>query len=80
MKKTKQMNELNREYRELENEKKLYNRIIKSEQETFAKSLKGSIGKDMEEVLTGKKVVKLSLIETINYKIKKFLTKLFKTL
>lgn len=74
------MNELNREYRELENERKLYNRIIKNEQETFAKSLKGSIGRDMEEVLTGKKTVKLSLLEIIKYKISNFLTKLFKIL
>jgi hypothetical protein len=74
--------ELNRELRGLKNDKIMTERAVDSEKNRWAELLKGELGQDMKDVLSGKKKVKLSFKEKMNYrfeyyknKIKKFFNK-----
>ena len=60
-----------RELREYIKEKKKQETILNAEQLKIATMLKGNMGKDMLEVLEGKKTVKLSFKEKMKYKLKK---------
>ena len=71
--------ELNREVRNLENDKKMSILAIKNEQEKMARMLRGSMGKDIDDVLSGKVKVKLSFFEKMKYKINFWLDKIFNT-
>ncbi len=71
--------ELNREVRNLENDKKMSILAIKNEQEKMARMLRGSMGKDIDDVLSGKVKVKLSFFEKMKYKINFWLVKIFNT-
>ena len=71
--------ELNREVRNLENDKKMSILVIKNEQEKMARMLRGSMGKDIDDVLSGKVKVKLSYFEKMKYKINFWLDKIFNT-
>ena len=71
--------ELNREVRNLENDKKMSILAIKNEQEKMARMLRGSMGKDIDDVLSGKVKVKLSFFEKIRYKVNFWLDKIFNT-
>lgn len=61
--------ETNRELRELRNEKILREKVLKAEQEKMLNLLKGEMGNDMQEVLSGKKIVKLSRWERFKHKL-----------
>lgn len=62
--------ELNRELRGLKNDKLMTERAVESEKNRWAEILKGSTGQDIKDVLSGKKKVKLTFNEVINYKLK----------
>lgn len=62
--------ELNRELTSLISEKKMGAAAIKSQQNAISLMLNGYMGKDINDVLSGKKVVKLSLGQKLKYKIK----------
>ena len=71
--------ELNREVKNLENDKKMSILAIKNEQEKMARMLRGSMGKDIDDVLSGKVKVKLSFFEKMKYKINFWIDKIFNT-
>ncbi len=59
---------VNRELITLKSEQKLNEMALKGHQTMIANMLNGSMGKDMKEVLSGKKKVKLSPWRKIRYK------------
>ena len=74
--------ELNREARGLKSDKIMTERAVNFEKNRWAELLKGEVGQDMKDVLSGKKKVKLSLKEKLYYtfrfyknKIKKWFAK-----
>ncbi len=70
--------ELNRELRGLKNDKIMTERAVDSEKNRWAGLLKGEIGQDMKDVLSGKKKVKLSFKEKMNYRFKYYKNKIKK--
>lgn len=69
--------ELSREVKNLENDKRMSILAIKNEQEKMARMLRGSMGKDIDDVLSGKVKVKLSFFEKMKYKVNFWLDKIF---
>ena len=67
------MNEYDREVTTLESEKRMDALALKGLQHNIAEQLKGSMGKDMNDVLTGKKKVKLTFWAKLKYSIDNFL-------
>ena len=72
----KTMNELDRELTTYKSEKRMDTLALKGHQWNIAEQLKGSMGKDMEEVLSGKKKVEFTFWTKLKFKINNFL-KLF---
>jgi hypothetical protein len=70
--------ELAREMRGLKNDKIMTGRAVESEKNRWAEKLKGDVGKDIDDVLSGKKKVKLTFNEVINYKLKYYKNKIKK--
>lgn len=70
--------ELNRELRGWKNDKIMTERAVESERNRWANMLKGSVGQDMKDVLSGKKKVKLTFKEVVNYKWKFYKNKIKK--
>lgn len=71
--------DLVREARGLKNDKIMTNRLLDEEQQTMKNSLMGDLGKDMDDVLSGRVKIKLSWKEKIKYKVNFWLNKFFKT-
>lgn len=69
----------NRELNQLNNDRKKMEIELSNERDRIASLLIGEMGKDIDDVLCGKKIVKLSFFEKVKYKAKFFLDKLFKT-
>lgn len=69
----------NREKRALDNDRLMSRRALNFQQRRIAQELLGDMGKDMDDVLSGKVKVKLPLLMRIKYKINFWLNKLFKT-
>ena len=65
--------ELNREFKNLQIDRRNYENELKSEQIKISQELMGDMGKDMMEVLSGNKKIKLPLKDKIKYEIKNFL-------
>lgn len=65
-----------RELQTLESEKKMAQMALKGHQYALAEQLKGSMGKDMKDVLDGKKQVKFSLWKRIKNSFNRFLWQL----
>ena len=75
--------QINRELRGLNNDKKITELAVKSQQIKWAELLKGHVGKDINDVLSGKVKVKLTFGEIISQKLrtyKKKITNEFKKL
>lgn len=68
----------NREKRALDNDRLMSRRAINFQQRRIAEELLGDMGKDMDDVLSGKVKVKLPLLMRIKYKINFWINKLFK--
>lgn len=69
----------NREKRALDNDRLMSRRAINFQQRRIAEELLGDMGKDMDDVLSGKVKVKLPLLMRIKYKINFWINRLFKT-
>ena len=65
--------ELNREARGLKSDKIMTERAVNFEKNRWAELLKGEVGQDMKDVLSGKKYVKLTKWQKLRYKIDNFL-------
>ena len=63
---------LNRELRMLNNDKKMTERAVDSEKNRWAEMLKGSMGNDINDVLSGKVKIKPINKKSFKYKLKKF--------
>ena len=60
--------ELNREVRGLKNDRLMTERAVDSEKGRWAEMLRGSVGADINDVLSGRKKVRLTFKEWITYK------------
>ena len=69
---------LSRELRGLKNDRIMTERSIKSQQETWINLLNGVVGKDMTEVLEGKRKITLPLSVRLKYKWNNFVNNLLK--
>jgi hypothetical protein len=69
---------LNREKRALDNDKLMTKRALEFQQNLMANELLGSMGNDINDVLSGKVKVKLSFWEKMKYKVNFWIDKLFK--
>lgn len=69
-----------RESRGLRNDRLMTERAVDSEKNRWAEKLKGSVGQDIKDVLSGKKKVKLTFNEVINYKLRFYKDKIRKIL
>lgn len=65
--------QIERELKMLENDKKSGSAALKSEQYRMSRLLLGEMGKDMDEVLSGRKKVRVTWMEKFRYKTKRFL-------
>ena len=72
--------ELIRELRGLNNDKIMTERAVDFEKNRWASILKGKLGEDINDVLSGKKKVKLTFKEKMSYKIKYYKNKISKIL
>ena len=70
--------ELNRELRGWKNDKLMTERAVESEKNRWAEMLKGKLGQDIKDVVSGKKKVKLTFNEVLNYKLKFYKNKIKK--
>lgn len=68
------MNEYDRELTTYKSEKRMDTLALKGLQWNIAEQLKGTMGKDMNEVLTGKKKIELTFWAKLRYKINNFLS------
>ena len=64
--------QINRELRGLNNDKKITELAVKSQQIKWAELLKGNVGKDINDVLSGKVKVKLTFGEIISQKLRNY--------
>jgi hypothetical protein len=71
--------EVNRELREINRERKLYQFELNKEQTKIAQALRSEMGEDMKKVLQGEREVVLPLSVKIKYKVKNFINKIFNT-
>ena len=69
--------QINRELRGLNNYKKITELAVKSQQIKWAELLKGNVGKDINDVLSGKVKVKLTFGEIISQKLRNYKKKFF---
>lgn len=69
--------QINRELRGLNNDKKITELAVKSQQIKWAELLKGNVGKDINDVLSGKVKVKLTFGEIISQKLRNYKKKFF---
>lgn len=72
-------NSINKELTNINNDKIIFEHELKTHRDNIAHMLKTDMGKDIDDVLSGKKIVKLSLFEKIKYKTKYYLNILFNT-
>ena len=68
--------QVNRELRGLNNDKKITELAVKSQQIKWAELLKGNVGKDINDVLSGKVKVKLTFGEIISQKLRNYKKKI----
>lgn len=69
--------ELNKELRGLKNDQKMSERNITHQQENIANKLKGEMGKDMMDVITGKKKITISKWNNFKFSIKRIIDNIF---
>ena len=69
--------EVNYELQELEKERASYEYELEMHKEKLKQSLLGEMGKDIDDVLSGNKIVELPKTEKLKYKIKHFFEKIF---
>ena len=67
------MSEIDREITTYKSERRMDALAMKGHQWNIAEQLKGSMGKDMDEVLSGKKKVEFTFLTKLKIQINKFL-------
>lgn len=72
--------EVNRELKEIDKERDIFTQELTNKRQHMANMLLNDMGKDMDSVLNGKVIVKLSWKEKLKYKIKYYINKLFEIL
>ena len=72
-------NNINKELTNINNDKIIFEHELKIHRDNIAHMLKTDMGKDIDDVLSGKKIVKLSFFEKFKYKTKYYLNILFNT-
>ena len=72
--------EINRELKEIDKERDIFTQELTNKRQHMANMLLNDMGKDMDSVLNGKVIVKLSWKEKLKYKIKYYINKLFEIL
>ena len=70
--------ELNRELRGWKNDKLMTERAVESEKNRWAEMLNGELGKDIKDVTSGNKKVKLTFNEVLSYKLRFYKNKIKK--
>ena len=68
---------LNKELRGLKNDQKMTERNIAQQQENIANKLNGAMGKDMMEVISGKKKITISKWDKVKFSLKRITDKIF---
>ncbi len=68
------MNEYDREVMTYESEKRMDALALKGHQNTIAEQLNGAMGKDMNDVLYGRKRVEFTFLEKVRHFINNFLS------
>ena len=68
--------QINRELRGLNNDKKITELAVKSQQIKWAELFKGNVGKDINAVLSGRVKVKLTFGEIISQKLRNYKKKI----
>ena len=71
--------QLNRELNGLKTDRISYENELKNEREKMAYFLRNELGEDIDNVLNGKVIVKLSFKEKLKYKLKYIIDKIFNT-
>ena len=69
---------LSRELREYENEKKMDERVLNAERQKIAMMLKGEMGQDIKNVLSGKTKIALTRKEKMHYRMRNFSQKIIR--
>lgn len=72
-------NNINKELTNINNDKIIFEHELKTHRDNIAHMLKTDMGKDIDDVLSGKKIVTLSFFEKFKYKTKYYLNLLFNT-
>lgn len=72
-------NSINKELTNINNDKIIFEHELKTHRDNIAHMLKTDMGKDIDDVLSGKKIVTLSFFEKFKYKTKYYLNLLFNT-
>lgn len=70
--------EVHREVKGLNNDKIMTERAVAFERNRWAELLKGDLGQDMKDVLSGKKKVKLSFKEKVYYTFRYYKNKIMR--
>lgn len=70
-------NEIQKELIQLENDRQQTKELLAAEQIRIASLLQNDMGKEINDVLSGKKIIKLSLYKRIKYTLRFYLNKLF---
>ena len=69
---------LNKELEKLKKDKLIFERELECERAKIAKTLiDGGMGKEIDDVLSGRKTIKVSFLEKTKYKIKFYLDRIF---
>ena len=71
---------VSREKKALDSEKNMSRKALSFQRNKIAEELLGGMGKDMEDVLSGKVKVRLPFLTRLKYKINFFVNKIFKSL
>ena len=71
---------VSREKKALDSEKNMSRKALSFQRNKIAEELLGGMGKDMEDVLSGKVKVRLPFFMRLKYKINFFVNKIFKSL
>ena len=71
---------VSREKKALDSEKNMSRKALSFQRNKIAEELLGVMGKDMEDVLSGKVKVRLPFFTRLKYKINFFVNKIFKSL
>jgi hypothetical protein len=69
--------QVRRELRGLESDRRHTELAVQNQRDRYANLLKGEMGKDIDDVLSGKVKVKLSFWERVKYKTRHFLDVIF---